>query len=344
MSKKFGFAVYVSTFEKQKLILEKRKGRGMPVFTSLHIGEEVSDTYVTEAEAMCDWLHANDFYILADVSPYTLERFAETSLTSLAERLHIDNLRLDFGFDLEELEDELKDLAMTYNASTILGEMKTRADASYMHNFYPRPETGLDIALFEQLNEEIKAIGGDILSFISGDQDKRGPIYDGLPTLEHHRYLAPYTQFVDLVKQYKMDAVYLGDLSLSDSQLDLILTYKESGVVQLPVDLADEYEVLYEELFTVRVDSPNGLIRVQESREFAQAGKVVTPQNTVERLRGTITMDNERYKRYSGEVQIMRADYPADERVNVIGQLPAEYILLLDNLNNGEQFMFVPNK
>lgn len=92
----------------------------------------------------------------------------------------------------------------------------------------------------------------------------------------------------------------------------------------------------------MRVDSPNGLIRVQESREFAQSGKPITPNKTMKRTRGSITMDNERYKRYSGEVQIMRKDYPADERVNVIGKIADEYLLLLNNLKNGQQFMFLP--
>lgn len=344
MSKKFGFAVYVSAFEEQLPMLEKLKGRKIPIFTSLHIGEEVSKTYVSEVEAMCDWLHENDFYILADVSPYTLERFEETSLAALVERLHINNLRLDFGFDSQGLADELKNVDVTYNASTILGEMKTRADASYMHNFYPRPETGLDVELFKQLNQSIKEIGGKILSFISGDQDKRGPIYEGLPTLEHHRYLAPYAQYMDMVRTYEMDGVYLGDLSLSDQQLDLILAYEADGLLKLPVELSDGHEGLYHQPSTVRVDSPRGLIRVQESREFAQAGRAIAPMNTVNRPRGVVTMDNERYKRYSGEVQVMKADYPADDRVNVIGQLPAEYLLLLDNLENGEKFMFVPNK
>ena len=67
-------------------------------------------------------------------------------------------------------------------------------------------------------------------------------------------------------------------------------------------------------------------------------------KNVKERVRGAITMDNERYKRYSGEIQIMRAAYPADERVNVIGELTEKYLLLLDNLENGKQFMFVPDK
>lgn len=342
MSSNFGVAVYVSVFEKQKSMLEKLAKQNVPVFTSLHIGEEVSDTYVEDVQAMCDWLYHRGFSIMADVSPYTLERFEVDSLADLVDQLHLDNLRLDFGFDIQSLADELQDVTLTFNASTILGEMKTPHESFYMHNFYPRPETGLDKELFETLNKKIREKKGKLLAFISGDLEKRGPIYEGLPTLENHRYLVPYAQYIDLIQTYEMDAVYLGDINLSNKQLELILQFQKDGVVRLPVTFQEENKHLYNELFTVRVDSPNGLIRVQESREFAQSGKPITPNETMKRTRGSITMDNERYKRYSGEVQIMRKDYPADERVNVIGKIADEYLLLLNNLKNGQQFMFLP--
>lgn len=121
MFNNFGVAVYVSAFETQKPMLEKLAKQKVPVFTSLHIGEEVSDDYVEEVQKMCDWLYAREFSIMADVSPYTLERFQVDSLADLVEQLHLDNLRLDFGFDGQSLADELEDVALTYNASTILG-------------------------------------------------------------------------------------------------------------------------------------------------------------------------------------------------------------------------------
>lgn len=342
MSNNFGVSVYVTAFEKQKPMLEKLANQNIPVFTSLHIAEEVSDTYVADIQKMCDWLHAHGFSIMADVSPYTLERFEVASLGELVDQLYIDSLRLDFGFNLQSLAADLPEVHLTFNASTLLGEMEVRADASFMHNFYPRPETGLDRNFFEALNASIRENEGKLLAFISGDEEKRGPIYEGLPTLEEHRYEAPYAQFVDLIKTYQMDAVYLGDIRLTDRQLELILAYKEDGILRLPVSFEEEDHSLYHERFTVRVDSPSGLARVQESREFAQAGKNILPKETKERPRGAITMDNARYKRYSGEVQVLKTAYPADERVNVIGQLADKYLLLLDNLKNGDSFMFVP--
>ncbi|WP_423190405.1 phospho-sugar glycosidase domain-containing protein [Alkalibacterium sp. f15] len=81
------------------------------------------------------------------------------------------------------------------------------------------------------------------------------------------------------------------------------------------------------------------MVRLQESREPAQAGKHIEPRNILERLKGSATMDNERYKRCSGEMQVTKSGYPEDERVEVIGRILEKYHLLL---KNGAQFMFAP--
>lgn len=342
MSKqKLGFALYVTNFKEQQAFLEKMKGQNIPIFTSLHIAEEMTTSYSKKVEEMCDWLHENNFWVMADVSPVTLERFEEDSLASLARRLHLDNLRLDFGFDSQEFKSDVKDLTFSYNASTILDQNEVKSNAFYMHNFYPRPETGLDAEFFSSLNRKIKKSTGKVSAFIAGDEQKRGPIFEGLPTLEMHRYLSPYAQFIDLVNTYQIDQVFLGDIKMSDNELKLIIEYMEDQLIRIPVKLPQEYEYLYQHKYTVRVDSPSTLVRVQESREYAQKGPVIEPTNQVNRERGSVTIDNKAYKRYSGEVQITKSNYPKDERVNVIASIDKKYHLLLDNLSNGDNFMFV---
>lgn len=341
----FGLSVYVSVFNEQKELLEELKGQSTPIFTSLHISEEMTDSYVHDVEEMCKWLYENKFWVMADVSPVTLEVFGEDTLASLAYRLHLDSLRLDFGFDLDEMKQMDLDVNLSYNASTILGEAQVKENAMYMHNFYPRPETGLDQEFFSSLNESIQEYNGKILAFIAGDCRKRGPLYEGLPTLEHHRFLAPYTQFVELVREFSVDKVFLGDISLSLFELDLIQSYLAEPIIQIPVELTDDTaDLLYDKKFTVRVDSPKTLIRVQESREYAQQGPPIDKKNTLQREKGSITMDNKKYKRYSGEVQITKKDYPSDERVNVIGHIEEKYLPLLDQLVNGEKFKLIPIK
>lgn len=340
MSKTLGFSVYVSQFDKQKPKLEKLKGQQYPVFTSLHMSEEMSPDYVAKVEAMCQWLSENDFVILADVSPVTIQKFEEASLLTLAKRLKLDNVRLDYGFDFDKIELG-EALAMTFNASTVDAKQLRFPHALYMHNFYPRPETGLDADQFVQMNEGIRSAEGEVAAFIAGDTELRGPLFEGLPSLEHHRGQSPYAQYIDLVQNYGIEKIFVGDLTLSSIELDRISAYNEDGIIRLPVHFSKEDSYLYNQPFTVRVDSPSKLIRVQESREYAQPGRKVLPTHTEARPKGTVTMDNEEYLRYSGEVQITKADYSADKRVNVIGKIDAYYHLLLDNLHNGDTFMFI---
>ena len=65
------------------------------------------------------------------------------------------------------------------------------------------------------------------------------------------------------------------------------------------------------------------------------------PENCVPRSRGTITMDNRNYGRYSGEIMMIRQDLPADHRVNVIGCIPENAHLLMDHIRRGQKFTLV---
>ena len=67
----------------------------------------------------------------------------------------------------------------------------------------------------------------------------------------------------------------------------------------------------------------------------------IPPKNTKARLTGSITMDNDRYGRYRGEVQITLCDLPADERVNVVGRVVEDDWLLLSYLKPGQKVRFI---
>src|SRR5699024_11291014 len=56
------------------------------------------------------------------------------------------------------------------------------------HNYYPRPETGLDKLEFINMNKWLKEKGITVMAFVPGEGDLRGPLFEGLPTLEDHRY------------------------------------------------------------------------------------------------------------------------------------------------------------
>ena len=49
--------------------------------------------------------------------------------------------------------------------------------------------------------------------------------------------------------------------------------------------------------------------------------------HTIARKKGSITIDNELYGRYAGEMQIATHDLPVDEKVNVVGMVVEEDFL-----------------
>lgn len=46
--------------------------------------------------------------------------------------------------------------------------------------------------------------------------------------------------------------------------------------------------------------------------------------------------------RYQGEIELLRNDFPADTRVNVIGRVDEHYVELIDLIGRGTRFMLVP--
>ncbi|SEO56893.1 hypothetical protein SAMN04488134_10925 [Amphibacillus marinus] len=344
MPNSLGFSVYVSTFEQQKPMLEKLTGSENYIFTSFHIIEEVDDRYCNQAIAMCNWLDDKQFNIIADVSPKTLEIFNETDLILFAKQMKLTILRLDYGFSDQEINWINQQFPLAFNASTLsLPKLldDKQAESYAMHNFYPRPETGLDSNLFQSIENDLAKQGIQSIVFISGDAVQRGPIFEGLPTMEHHRYLPPYLAYLDLVKNYQVKHVFVGDVLISDYQVRLITAFQHTNVIQVPVTFHDRYHHLYDQTFTIRIDSPRGLMRLQESRGYASLGEKVDEFNCLARSRGSITMDNENYQRYSGEIQVLRNDYPADHRVNVIGNIAEDYLQILECIENGDQIKFI---
>lgn len=351
MFNKFGFSVYISSFDRQKQMLKEFKGSGYYVFTSFHIQEEYRqmEDYTDRAWELCKWLKEGDFKIIGDVSRKTLEFFEYESLIDFARDFNLYILRLDFGFSDEEIIEISKEFPVSFNPSTedevvakkILGG---GGEVYALHNFYPRPETALDDDFLLDANSKLKNLGIRTLAFIAGDEEKRGPIKQGLPTLERHRSLPPYVAFLDLLINFETDLVFVGDVKISKTQGKLIVNYLNGGIIDIPVEFSPNYEYLYNQIFTIRADSPHGLMRLQESREYSSDGAKTQPFNCISRERGSITMDNVNYKRYSGEIQILRKSLPQDDRVNLIGRVNQEYLGIMDCIKNKKKIRFIDSK
>lgn len=345
MFNRIGFSVYVSNFEAMKSQLASLYQEGSCVFTSFHISEEFDQMYTERARQMCRYLREIGYEILADVSKKTLALFQYEDITLFAKDMGISILRIDYGFSEAEIIEIGRQMPVCINASTVDDVMAARiakeSSVVYgMFNFYPRPETGLDEELFDRLNKGLKQAGIKTLAFVPGEVVWRGPLYESLPTLESHRYRSPYSTYLDLCISHQVDGVFVGDGLISGHEAGLIADHKENGIISVPISLSPEGAMLYDRVFTIRGDSPRWLKRLEESREYSCFGEQVEPKNCIPRTRGSVTVDNSLYQRYSGEVQIIIEDLPADDRVNVLGNLNERDLCILNNIKNGDRILF----
>ena len=333
----FARSIYVSDYTDDYILDDKCE----LYFTSFHVPEELNDSFAEKAKALLKRLEKENKRIIVDLSPRGLKALGYERIPDFVRDYDIDYIRFDYGFSQEDILETKMHCGVVVNASTV--NRNYFGNSTYgvlaIHNFYPRKETGLDYEYFETQNRLFKKNGIDTGAYISSDKDLRGPLFEGLTTLEENRYLPPYVQYC-LIKD-KVDLVILGDGGISDVQRDLIHLNEADNVISLPVDFDSKYEYLYEKVFSIRIDSPETLLRVKESREYATQGEIIKPENCIERKIGSVTIDNEKYLRYSGEIQICKKDYPQDDKVNVLGVIKQDYLPLLRCINRHTKFRFI---
>lgn len=337
------YSVNVNDLKTSKKIINLINNKDY-VFISLHVAEENNKDYIKNTIELCNLLKIKHARAIADISPRTLKMFKSKDYLSLSKKLEIYAYRVDNGFAISEIIKLAKKMVIVINASTfkisdLIKVKKVNKSIFAMFNFYPRPETGIDLYQFVKIAHEYKKIKIPLYAFISGDLNKRGPLFMGLPTLEFTRDLPPYVSYVLLNKSKLLDGVFVGDIGLKEDTIKRIDQYQKDGVIHLKAKLLNAD--LYNKKFTNRIDSPLSLIRILESREYASVGHKVKPNNIKERIRGSISIDNERYQRYSGEIMIYKKDYPLDQKVNVIGNVDNKYLLLLDLIKGDDQFVLI---
>jgi len=88
-----------------------------------------------------------------------------------------------------------------------------------------------------------------------------------------------------------------------------------------------------------RFDPARDVIRSEGARPFAQSiGEPIRGNNQIARAKGAITVDNELYGRYQGDLHIVKSALIENEAVNVVGQVMEEDLPLLDFIGAGQRF------
>ena len=345
-----GVSIYLAKerVKKQEEWLKVAKENGFSsIFTSLHIPEDDPNTYKELIQILGKQALENEMELMVDVSPKSLHHLSMT-YENVEELVNwgITGLRMDYGITPKEIARVSHKMKVALNASTITESFwkeliteKIRVEnVEAWHNFYPRPETGLAKSFLQKQNEYLHACGIKTMAFIPGDGEKRGPLYEGLPTLEKHRNMRPLEAYLELVKDCGVDKVLIGDISGSLESVQGIASASR-GIIPLRYkSFITDKEVLkiVERVHTNRLDPARDVIRSVESREEHKV--ILQPMHTITRKKGSITIDNELYGRYAGEMQVAIHDLPADEKVNVVGMVVEEDISLLPYVGAGKMF------
>lgn len=350
----FGVSVFLGDelTKETKNYLQNMKDSGFEgVFSSLHIPEDDASQYVKRLKMLGQWTQELGMQLMVDISGEALNKIG-FSFERPEEMLNfgITGLRMDYGITNKISAEVSHSMTVAFNASTITQEdvdelKKYNADFQQMeawHNYYPRPETGLDKNQFIRKNLWLKALGFKVMAFVPGNEKLRGPLFAQLPTLEKQRGAHPLASAIELLKECEVDDVYIGDPTIDDKTKQQFFYYIKKKTLLFSikeVEGTDYLSVIIGE-HQNRWDAARDVIRSADAR-FRTIPNI-EQQHTQERVKGSITVDNRLYGRYMGEIQVVKQPLPKDEKVNVAAHVIPEDLPLIDWCQEGQLFELQP--
>lgn len=339
------------------------------VFTSLHLPEVKLDTQINFLYDLANIVSKYNMTLTADIGGKSIKQIIKNE--NLLNKLKlVDYFRLDYGYDHQDikyLHDYLSNKGFIINAS-IYNSEESKAEVEFIremnaevmacHNFYPRVESGIDEELAFIQKKIFNELNVPIYYCVPSLTNPRGPIYKGLPTIEAHRYTDTKDVLSELVNKYNADGIMFSDNFYSEEEFkkiedieDIKYDIKDISIPKYSNKHINEeihvhtFNNLYDDIIyqthTFRYDSNSKFIRSKSSRTMAEFAKSIEPSNCIERKVGYVTIDNKLYERYSGELQVVLIDSPADKKVNVVGYIEQEDIEKLKDYRNNHSYTFI---
>ncbi|MFD1471301.1 MupG family TIM beta-alpha barrel fold protein [Companilactobacillus mishanensis] len=314
------------------------------VFTSAHIPEENHSQTSSKILQLYELTQKYNLQLMIDTDRDSMKYLPKNIFPG-------SGLRLDDGFSPIDISELSQNIPLALNASTLNKQLYNelvkqnfnQANVQAWHNYYPRPETGLDAAWLKQKNEWLHSIGFKTQAFIPGDMNLRGPLHDGLPTLESQRHQNLLASYIEL-KKLATDTVVIGDPALSTDMQSALHDYVQRKMIKLHLEsFSDESvkSVICNSIMENRPDVARDVIRVNGSRQIIKDSVIdTTPISSKIRSPGSVTVDNSDYGRYEGELQIVKTELPEDPKVNVIAQVVQSDLCLLNSIGSSGLFYF----
>lgn len=325
-----GFSAYLhSSLKKADLVMFDKfvKAGFKGVFTSINLPEDDPEVLLANLKSLGQLCAENKLELTLDISSSALKRLNLDLPRDIKtfQDLHVTMLRIDDGISIQEMAQLSQEMKIALNASTIvqseIDELKSDQanfdNLEAWHNYYPRENTGLDVNWFNEKNQWLKQNGFKVMAFIAGDENLRAPVYKGLPTLEENRYENPLVAALNM-NELGVDRIYVGDPAITETTFEQFRNYFVENTLQIRVHLNQAPDYI-QSIFHQRADVSRDVVRLKEGRLLNKTE--IKPLNSGLRRRGSITLDNVLAGRYQGELQLVKYQLPADNTVNVIGQI-----------------------
>lgn len=214
-----------------------------------------------------------------------------------------------------------------------------------------RNESGLDSTFALKQDSYLSKYNIPIYYCVPTHSNPRGPLHEGLCTIEAHRNKLIPEILTDLYLNYNLSAFMMADEWLSEKEY--IQVQKTLDYLTMPLKPVEKIKICFMESVTkqekdivlkkhqFRCDSSSIFLRSQSSRQMAEFADSIKKNIITNRKAGYITVDNELYKRYSGEMQVVLSDSIVDERVNVVARIIDTYDLIkLARFREGIEYIF----
>lgn len=347
----FGFSIFLNEAltDVHKNYIEIMSCYGFQgIFTSIHIPEDDPKYYLKRLEELGKLAIDYELDLTIDVSNNALKQLGiQYDDLSVLTDMGVTAVRVDYGVSYQDMAKISQQMNVVLNASTLTMEdvenlNKLSIDFNRIeawHNYYPRPETGLDQSYITELNQWLQSLGLKVMAFVAGDDELRGPLYQGLPTLEQHRHNHSLAAAIELMEECYVDKVYIGDPMISRYAQLQWKHYMQESVIYFQAEKKIHNQDQLNHVsgrHTQRQDIARDVVRSQEGR--LKRSVDILPLNQTTRGIGSITVDNSRYQRYQGEVQITKIDLEADDKVNKVGQIQENDLALLNYIRPNQVF------